>query len=436
MRAWPIALALLTNACSTDEGAHLTLTMPPGMAPASRLQIVLASADPAMIETVDHQRVAPKQRDEESVVYFRQRATAGGLTGPIDNGFELRITADPITHPDASYVPFVLLYGADDALTGIATLRMGDDPMPQPITIVDGEITKYTLAVEAVTPADPAAAIAAGQALPVTCGGVGQAFTSGIVWRPAAGPELRLLLPDLGRDASAEDATQRALDLDCDTVIASSDSDKECDDVRAAYHRGAAEACDIADTNCDGAAFWTQPCNATACSTGPTQSGAALCDETTGTLGACQADPACLCENGSTACRRCILEIEPNAPASSVVPCQPAVGKLATGCDAASCKVVVLGASPGWQVEVSAQPTGSFGDEAQLVGHDVFVRAALEAGQGSAVPGQGGAYIGDMKLAIYDPVRGGRLLWVALQASVDAAAVCTMVNGDGVMACQ
>ena len=79
----------------------------------------------------------------------------------------------------------------------------------------------------------------------------------GVVWRPRAGGELRVMLAD---PTAGGDATARTLDLDCDGhEVAPNNSGADCDDTRARFHAGAAELCDMEDTNCDDVRTITVP---------------------------------------------------------------------------------------------------------------------------------------------------------------------------------
>ena len=76
-------------------------------------------------------------------------------------------------------------------------------------------------------------------------------FTSGIVWRPTAGGELRLLFPDR-RQRSTRPA-RRSISIATRTSSAPRAADAIATTRAAGFNRDAQETCDGFDTNCDGA---------------------------------------------------------------------------------------------------------------------------------------------------------------------------------------
>src|SRR6476620_10329404 len=88
----PVSLVLVFAACGgTGDGAVLSFTAPDGPIAASRIELVLASADTeAMTEA--KQRMRPGMLMEEPVVYYRQRSTVDAIQDVAGlDGFEVRI---------------------------------------------------------------------------------------------------------------------------------------------------------------------------------------------------------------------------------------------------------------------------------------------------------------------------------------------------------
>jgi hypothetical protein len=428
---------LMVAACgATEDGATLALTPPAGLAAVARIDIVLASADPAMIETVADQRTSPKRLVGEPVTYYRQAASGGSIAGPIDmtNGFTIRIAPNIGEFPDTHYIPFVLLYAANGTLVGIATHHADTDPTPLAISVTPGALDKYTLDVQPVTAADRTMGIAPGQDALVDCASATTTWLSGFAWRPKTGPQVRVLLPDRGTDPAAKDALGRLLDLDCDAHVAlADDTTGDCDDTLERYHRGADEACDGEDTNCDAQPYWTRGCTPSpnSCPNAMTGMGIQLCTEATGTLAGCQDDAECLCAGG-TFCAKCTLTHLGTGNPGTLMPCAPAVGMLTLqGCTA--CTVAVLGATPGWEIEITGDPQlNGFGPIATNVAGHLFVRAKVTSGNSGVIMGTAGSTVGQFQLVV-----SGELYSIALAMAFDTSATaCAMTNGLSAMTCQ
>jgi hypothetical protein len=424
MRVGLLVIAL--GAC-TDEGAHLTFSAPDGPSTATTYQLVLASPD--LVPAIDAQRVTPDGLATESVTYYLQRTdvAASGSIDHVNNFTVLVRPSDAVA--ETAFIPFVALRDADGALVGMGTFRATPDGPPQPILIQRSEVDRYTLAVEPVTEVDASMPVATREAMPVDCFHQDQTpWHSGIVWRPRVGGELRLVFPDSGGDA-----TQRPLDLDCDGHdVSPSDASGDCDDTRSSFHAGAAEACDGEDTNCDAIQTLTVPCTppggSTVCVDPSTQMGVALCDDRTGTVGACMSDPQCLCANGAQGCVRCVLPHATNAPPpNETVPCQPGTGQISTQnlCDGGSpCTVQVVNVRGGWDAKVAGgTSTASFGLVATGVGSSFFLRAKRPEGPGTAIPGAPGHTVGQVDLAIIDASGTSHYMGVDLEMDMTDA-VC------------
>jgi hypothetical protein len=422
-----VGLGALLAGC-TEAGAHLTFSAPSGPGKVTSFEIVLATPD--QVPSVAGQRSAPSRLETQTVSYYLQRTIAGGTHGKIDgvDGFAVRVEADP-SMTETQFIPFVLMYGPDevadrDKIVGVATFHGADNVTPSPILVLGREIDKYVLDVEPVVQVDDVAPFDVGQVRAVECYHDDQSpFTSGIVWRPKTGGEIRLLFPDDG----GLDATKRALDLDCDAhVVAADSSGSDCDDSRAWFHPDAQETCDGYDTNCDGLQSLVVACTAgNICPDATTNSGIALCDDRTGTESACQSDPQCACTGGSTTCARCILDAEAGSSLSTVKPCQPGIGyvRLEGMCsDTARCpRVEVLSVGGGWKAEISADVVPySFGLVAQNVSYKVILRVKRPEGPGVEIAGTRGGSTGDVILGVVDANGGSHLRALDLQIDADS----------------
>lgn len=398
-----IALVALLAGC-TETGAHLTFSAPSGPAKVTSFQVVLAT--PEQVPMIANQRTAPDALATRSVSYYLQRTIAGGTHGKVDgvDGFSLRVEPDAST-TETQFIPFVLMYAHDEAaqrdtIVGVATFRAADSGLPAPILVMRDEIDKYVLDVEPVVEVDDVATVDAGQVRVVECNRDDQTtFTSGIVWRPKSGGEIRLVFPDDG----GLDATERALDLDCDGHAVTVDSSgPDCDDSRAWFHRDARETCDGYDTNCDGLQSLVVACTgANVCADPTTNTGIALCDDRTGTEGACASDPQCACQGGAS-CARCVLISELGSTAGKLVACQPSIGFVhLDGCDdIAKCQVDVLSIGGGWKADLSpdVQPY-AFTLSAQI-GYKLVLRVKRPEGPVVEIAGTLGASTGDVVLGV------------------------------------
>ena len=431
-----VGLLVIALAACTDEGAHLTFSAPEGPAAAATYELVLASPD--LVPTIDAQRVNPDGLSTESVTYYLQR-TDVVASGTIDHVNNVTVLVRPnSTIAETAFIPFVALYDGDGALVGMGTFRATPDGPPQPILIQRDEVDVYALDVEPVDQVDATMPVGTREAMPVDCTRDDQTtWQSGIVWRPRVGGELRLLFSD-----GEGDATQRPLDLDCDGHdVAPEDASADCDDTRSSFHAGAAEACDGEDTNCDTVQTLAVPCTATdgnVCVDPSTQQGVALCDDRTGTVGACMSDPQCLCANGAQGCVRCVLGHATNEPPpGQTVPCQPGTGQISTQnlCDGGSpCTVQVVSVRGGWDAEVAGGPANTvFGPVAVGVGSSFFLRAKRPEGPGTAIPGFPGHTVGQVDLDIIDINGTNHYMGVDLEMDISDG-VCA-ANGPYQMQC-
>jgi hypothetical protein len=424
---WVVALAVLLAGC-TETGAHLTFSAPSGPAAVSSFKVVLAT--PEQVPSIAGQRAAPDKLETQTVSYYLQRTIAGGTHGKIEgvDGFAVRVEPDPAM-TETQFIPFVILYGWDqvqqrEQIVGVATFHGPAGAVPAPILVLDREIDKYVLDVEPAVQVDDTVALAPGQVRVVECFDDNQStFTSGIVWRPARGGEIRLLFPDDG----GLDATKRALDLDCDGhVVASDSSGSDCDDSRGWFHGDAIETCDGYDTNCDGLQSLVVACTGqNVCPDPTTNTGIALCDDRTGTETACTSDPQCACSGGSTSCARCILTSESGLATSTVKPCQPGIGyvRLEGMCsDTARCRVEVLSVGGGWIAEVSGDVSPyAFGLVAQNVSYKVILRVKRPEGPGVEITGTRGGSTGDVVLGVTSADGSTHLRALDLQLDGDFA---------------
>ena len=421
------AAALVLAACSTEQGAYLVLTAPDGPSAAKSYEIVLAS--PNEVPVIAPQRVTPTGTSTESVTYYLQ-ATEVSATGTLAGVNGYSILVEP-TGGEGTYIPFVLLRDGAGALVGMGTFRATDQGAPAPILIKKNEVDRYHLTVEPVAEVTDAMAVDVRQAMTVDCIAQDQStFTSGVVWRPRVGGELRVLLAEPGANG---DATMRKLDMDCDDhEVAPDDASSDCDDTRARFHAGATEVCDLEDTNCDNIRAIAVPCTLPGMSTCNNGMGVALCDDTTGTItSACSPDPTCACASGTgQGCIVCVLAHETDMPpANETVPCQPGIGQVSLSqyCSGGSpCTVQVLGTHGGWQAKLSVNQT-TFGPIATNVGSNVLLEVRRPEGQNVAIPGQPGHPVGTVDLDVIDTQ--GVHHYVGIELAMDTTdAVCPMAS--------
>jgi hypothetical protein len=343
----------LAGAGCTDTGAHLTFSAPSGPRAVTSFQVVLAT--PEQIPSIGGQRTQAGLVETQTVSYYLQRTIAGGTHGKIDHvdGFAIRVEPDPAM-AETQFIPFVLMYEGD-TIVAVATYYAAPLQVPSPILVMGDEIDKYVLHVEPVEQVGDMEPMATGNVRVVTCYRDDQTtFTSGIVWRPNTGGELRLLFPADG----GLDATGRALDLDCDAhPVTTESSGKDCDDSRDWFHQDAQETCDGFDTNCDGLQSLVVACSGSnVCPDATTNAGVALCNDRTGEQGRCESDPQCLCTGGAP-CPHCVIANELGSSLSKVRPCQPSIGYVLVDelCpDLARCgRVEVVGTGGGWKADIS-----------------------------------------------------------------------------------
>jgi len=420
MRA--LIVCLLAAACS-EQGANLVLAAPSGPSGASSYEIVLASKD--LVPVIDGQRVSPTGMTSETVTYYLQR-TAANAAGSIDkvDGFRVLVEPNPKV-AETAFIPFVLLYDADQKLVGVGTYRADAGGAPSPIVVKRGEVDEYPITVEAVAEVVDTKPVVAGDAMQVTCARQDQStFHSGVVWRDAGGAERRLMLPDTG-----DDATTRALDLDCDgATVAVAASSEDCDDTRARFHTGATEVCNGEDTSCSGEPYLVVPCMPTttgACATAT--DGVAICDQATQLTGACSVDNACICAMAptDTECRRCTLAFAHGSMTSTVTPCEPAVDAMiginGMCTNGGTCTIAVVGTRDGWTAQVAATSQGTFGAAATGVTDSFALRVARPAGD---IPGGPGALVGAVDFALTQQGQPPKLFSYELELAT-AITACT-----------
>jgi len=425
-------IAALAGGCGADEGAVLVVRAPDGPGAAARLEIVLANASGDAITDLDGQRVAPGAFDAEPVRYYRQRA-AGGEVAAIAalDGFTLRIEPNLPEVPERAFVPFLVAYDAQDQVIGIGAVR-GGDGLPMAIDVSTDARIEYVVDVVPIAATDGAEGIGAREGLAIACSAGSAKWPSGLAWRPdgdADAPQLRLLLPDRGADASATDASKREADLDCDGHAA---PDQDCDDLRGAYNRGAAEACDGVDANCDGQRYVAEPCanDPTSCA-GATDRGVQLCDDRSGEpVGACVADPACACAAGSPGCNRCALAFQTTAAIDHQAPCAPSVGKLRLeACTSdVPCTVEVIATSGPWRAFIAQTAESGFTLKLEEAVGPIYLEVKL--GGTTEVAGVPDASVGAVYLAV---TQGGqtRSLGVDLALREVATTSCPEISGTG-----
>lgn len=381
MRLAYLLLGSVVACGGTEEGALLVLDAPEG-ATAQRIEIILASADPATIEDVENQRVQPTDLAQEPVRYYRQRA----ITGELDNvgtlaGFSVRLEPN-LDVPEGELIPILFAYDAQDQLTAIGAVL--DNGMPRPVEIIDGQLLRFDVAMTVVAQTDGLDGIGDNEAVVVDCTG----FRSGVAWRSGE-TQLRLLLPDRSQDGEATDASTRKSDMDCDDHKAIAD---DCDDLRSEFHFGAVEACDGLDHDCDFRSQELVPCEGITTACGLT-SGVGICLDRPGATSAntiaCTAEPECACEDGN--CSFCTIAFEggDGLPSS---PCTPSVAHdvFVVACGG-SCAVEVLSrAGDPFRTRISLPGTGQFSDKLTNVTSkiDVEVEAFSDlAAAGSEIVG-------------------------------------------------
>jgi hypothetical protein len=429
MRSVVLLVAVTACSGSSGDGAVLTIVAPDGPTDAARIELVLASADPASITTAD-QRTQPGSLGTEEVVYYRQRATGGALTSvPTVDGFSIRIEPFVDLVADESFIPFALVYDDTDALIAVGTVD-DDAGAPAPVIIKSGVVADYVMTVQAVIP-DADTGVRAGEGHAVLCESNEGAWTSGAAWKAANGSQLRLLLPDLAADPAATDATEREADLDCDDHEA---TEKDCDDLRTAYHADQTETCDGEDTDCDGHRLEiVEGCSLVTNACGGI--GYSICSEggsTPSSSSTCQADAQCACSaapGNGVYCNACILDWRTSS--NLTAPCAPAVGRQhAEGCPATGCTIELVQVDGPWEITLSRLEAGPF-SSAKLTGvptGDFYMRAKYLGGTTimPTTPSIGGVYLALTNATRVIPIS------VDLQIKGAAASACTpTMTGTG-----
>lgn len=430
-------LLVASIAACADSGAHLTFVAPDGPPNAQAYRVVLAAPDP--VELVPDQRTdtAPSAATQ-TVAYFRQRTTAGESMSEVKrvDGLTLKIAPEG-DFADTTFVPFVLFYDGAGAVVGIGTFHAQDANEPSAILVVPDEIDKYEIDVEPVKQVTDMDHPAPGQVMIVDCYRDDQStFASGLVWRPKEGGELRLMFPD----DDGLDATGRELDLDCDAhPVTAGSAGRDCDDSRAWLNRDATETCDGFDTNCDGLQSLAVACPASGnvCIDATTQTGIAVCDDRTGTVGECQSDPGCVCAANPTACTRCRMAYELGSSPGTIEPCQPGIGLLGTQnrCEAGPCTVDVIGVRGPWKVEVAAPASSpAFGPRATDVTSQFVIKAKHFSGSSAEIMVMPGEPLGEVDLLITSGTTQ-HYMGVQLETLGEAPGECQDMNGSFAMEC-
>ena len=381
MRWFHVGLLVVAACGGTEEGALLVLEAPAG-ATAERIEIILASADEAMIEDVQNQRVAPTALQQEPVRYYRQRAITGELSnvGLLD-GFSVRLEPS-LDVPEGKLIPMLFAFDAQDQITAIGAVL--DNGMPRPVEIIDDQLLRFEVAMTVVTQTDGRTGITTNEVVVVDCTG----FRSGLAWR-TGDTQIRLLLPDQSQDLEATDASTRTSDLDCDGGKAIAD---DCDDLRSEFHAGAIEACDGMDYDCDFHAQELVPCTGITTGCGAT-TGVGICQDrgTSNGVTACSAEPECACDVGGQ-CAACVVSFEGGDGMPSSV-CSPSIAhdvfvELCGG----NCAVEVL-ARPGdpFKVAISLPGANAFSEKLTGVTGKIDLEVQffeeLDAGAGDLVGG-------------------------------------------------
>ncbi len=363
---------------------------------------------------------------EAAARYYRQRASAGSVDGVARvDGFVIRIAPNADANADEVFIPFLVAIDREaglDRIVGIGAV-LDEAGQPAAITIQGGRSDPYFVDMVALTDANDTG-IAAGESLTVDCAVDQATVRSGIAWLPGGGPQLRLLLPE-SRDS--DDATARALDLDCDQH---DPTDDDCDDLRAAFHGGQTELCDGLDTNCDGERLELLDCALQPGTCGPQAStGVQLCvDVGMGSAGQCVGDPRCQCTAGNPGeCDKCILDFKPTVTVTEQEPCAPAADAIGIGCPVDDpCTVEVLPRGGPWEAKLSLDPTSGFASKVSGVTAAVNLRVNLESGNTiTAAPTDS---VGFVFLAITNST-GTHYRGIDLELSNLAAAACTDLGG-------
>lgn len=415
-------------ACSHgDTGLAITLSAPDGPQGVDRIEIVMASPD---VVTVEGQpTLAP-------VRYYRQKSSAGVLDNLAGlDGYSLRLEGRP-GKGDEKFIPLVIAY-AGSAPVAVGAVP-GPDGKPLALVVPDSSRVEATIAMVPLKAVDSANGIVLGQLAEMRCGTNSGAWRSGIVWHPPGDEQLRLLFPDPSGQSQL-DASSRLLDLDCDDSRA---DDGDCNDLRAQVSLTAAEACDGADVNCDGAHFAFTKCTSPDVACAGSTDGIALCrDITNATTGVtCLGSPACRCSStsGTNLCSKCMLSFK--GASTSATPCAPAVAQIPMeGCTAiAPCLVEVVryGADDSeWEIEIAPGERADFKQSATVLTSSAWLRVKSRRETLSATPG---ASIGAVHLVVSNSSTSFRPVGIDLQLKEmvdDCAAVAAQVPETYQMAC-
>ena len=436
----PLSLVLMFAACGgRGDGAVLSFTAPDGPAGAARIELVLASAG-SDARTTANQRMRPGILLEESVVYYRQRSSVDAIlgVGHLD-GFEVRIEPDQMVVEDERLIPFALIFDAQDALIGVGTVNDGNG-IPSPVLVKPGTVASYDITVVRLAPDTDDGGVAVGQGHAIVCEGQQGSWPSGAVWRSERGPQIRLLLPDVSKNPDSTDAMARETDLDCDLHAA---DERDCDDLRAAYHPGQTETCDGADTDCDGRLLELIEGCAAPISGTCSAPGVQLCTEGTNSPApACVTSAACGCvlpASDPLGCHACELDGVGSLGGSGPIdPCAPAVGKiLIDSCQAPGCSVDVVGADGPWEIEIGPDQDGPFSARLTHITAGYYFLHATYLGSSPFPPNAntiGGAYI-----AITGPQGGPAVLQpINLELAIQPVDDCqpSGSTGDNIMRCR
>ncbi len=434
----PVVLVLAVAACSGGgDGAVLTFDVPDGPAGASRIELVLASASEESM-TATRQRIRPGMPTEEDVVYYRQRSPVDAIVGITSlDGFEVRIEPDETLVPDETFIPFALIYDDQDALIGVGSVN-DPDGVPSAVTIKPGIALSYTVTVTALAAAlDADAGLAVGQGHAVDCTTNAQAWRSGAVWKGASGPQIRLLLPDLGTEPAATDAMSRTSDLDCDQYPA---DHRDCDDLRTTYNVGQTETCDGNDTDCDGRRLeLVEGCpitNNSLCS----MTGVQACFEAPGATtatGLCMPTAVCGCQrNGGVTPADCnVCTLGWLTVPGGADPCEPSVGKLHfEECQAPGCTIELVDREGPWELKIGPEIDGPFSSKLTGITVNYYYLRAQYVGTAPfapTAPSIGAAYV-----AIQDPtVPRPRIMPINLDLESQSRTGCTSGTGNNSMSC-
>lgn len=423
MRSLGLLLLASLVACGDPDGAVLTFATPDGPVAATRIELVLASAEEPIVVS---QRVQPGRLDEELVSYYLQRASGGTFADPGDlGGLSLRIAPELDVTRDERFVPFALLYDGD-ALVGLGTVD-GADGAPVAVTIRPGMLAEYRMTV---TPLSEVVAddgvIGDGRARRFPCETTSlEVYPGGLVWKRAGQPQRRLVLGPA--------AKERGADVDCDEHDA---RDEDCDDLRIAFHEGQVEACDGLDTDCDGRMtelIEECPLPSGLCA----GTGVAYCTEggpsnAAPVLHGCRATPTCACDpqiGNVDLCNRCVLAYRQGEPRPL---CAPALGKLHPRgmlCDPnLPCRIEVVAVDGPFEVEVAAIETGPFASSATTSSTYLWLR--LEHTDGPTIDAMPRTSVGAVYLAVQNGDGTFLPVSVDLELDVEVSGECMPALGS------